>query len=76
MLNAEGEETWVVRTGEAVAIRIRFVAEDDCAAPVFAIDIHRYDGVFIGSINNFDTHPATLSITRGEGMIELRLARV
>jgi ABC-type polysaccharide/polyol phosphate transport system ATPase subunit len=76
LLNAAGEETWIVRTGEAVAIRIRFVAEDDFAAPVFAIDIHRFDGVFIGSINNLDTHPATLPVSQGEGMIQLTLARL
>ena len=76
LLNAAGEETWIVRTGEAVSIRIRFVAEDDFAAPIFAIDIHRFDGVFIGSINNLDTHPAALPISQGEGMIELTLARL
>lgn len=76
MLNGNGDETWIVRSGAAVAIRIHYLAEDDFPAPVFAIDVHRVDGVFIGSINNFDTHQATLPITRGEGIVELSIARL
>ncbi|MEO6725749.1 MAG: Wzt carbohydrate-binding domain-containing protein, partial [Blastocatellia bacterium] len=40
---------------------------------IFAVDIHRYDGIFIGSINNLDTHPAALPIKRGAGVIELHI---
>ena len=44
--------------------------------PVFAVDIHRYDGIFIGSINNLDTHPAGLPIKRGAGVIELHIPKL
>jgi ABC-type polysaccharide/polyol phosphate transport system ATPase subunit len=76
LFNGQGRPTWILNTGEDVTMRLHFVAEDDFDAPVFAIDIHRFDGVFIGSINNCDTHPIALPIKRGEGSIDLRIARL
>ncbi len=76
IFNEAGEKTWIVRSGQPLTLRIEFVAEDDFEAPVFAVDIHRFDGVFIGSINNFDTHEATLPVARGEGAVELNLERL
>jgi ABC-type polysaccharide/polyol phosphate transport system ATPase subunit len=76
MLNAAGEPSWVFRHGEPATIRLHFTADQDYDRPVFAVDIHRYDGVFIGTINNHDTHPAPLSIKRGEGSLELRIPRL
>ncbi len=76
MIDARGEPTWVFRTGEAATIRLHVEADADYPAPVLAIDIHRYDGVFIGSINNSDTNPARLPIKRGANLIELRLPRL
>ncbi len=76
LLNGKSEETWIVRTGEPLTIRIKFVSAGDYPAPVFAVDIHRFDGVFIGSINNFDTHETNLPVTAGEGVVELKIARL
>jgi ABC-type polysaccharide/polyol phosphate transport system ATPase subunit len=76
MTNARGEQTWVFRTGEEVTIRLRVEAGDDYPAPVFAVDIHRYDGVFIGSVNNLDTNPALLPVKRGENLVELHIPKL
>ncbi len=76
MVNSRGEPTWVFRTGEGATIRLRFESDEDYPNPVFAVDIHRYDGVFIGSINNCDTHPAHLPIERGAGSIELHIPKL
>ncbi len=76
MTNARGEQTWVFRTGDEVTIRLRVEADDDCPAPVFAVDIHRYDGVFIGSVNNLDTNPARLPVKRGENLVELHIPKL
>jgi teichoic acid transport system ATP-binding protein len=73
ILNASRDPTWIIGSGEPMSVRMEFVALDDFASPVFAVDIHRYDGIFIGSINNFDTHKTTLSVGRGAGAIELDL---
>jgi ABC-type polysaccharide/polyol phosphate transport system ATPase subunit len=76
MTNARGEQTWVFRTGDEVTIRLRVEAGDDYPTPVFAVDIHRYDGVFIGSVNNCDTNPARLPVKRGENLVELHIPKL
>lgn len=73
LINEQGEETWVLQGGRPVTILLHYVADDDYPAPVFAVDIHRYDGIYIGTINNWDTAPAPLPIRRGPGTIELRI---
>lgn len=76
MMNSRGEQTWVFRTGEDVTIRLIVEADGDYPKPIFAADIYRYDGVFIGSVNNHDTNPARLPIKRGENLIELRIPKL
>jgi ABC-type polysaccharide/polyol phosphate transport system ATPase subunit len=76
MANARGEQTWVFRTGDEATIRLRIESDDDYPTPVFAVDIHRYDGVFIGSVNNHDTNPARLPVKRGENLIELHIPKL
>ena len=73
MINAQGTATWIFKSGESVTIRLHYESDADYPAPVFAIDIYRFDGVFIGSINNLDTHPASLPVTSGKGTVELRI---
>lgn len=76
ILNSKRERTWIVTSGEQMSVRMEFTAAEPYQSPVFAVDIHRYDGVFIGSINNFDTHKTSLSIDRGSGAIELDLRSI
>ncbi len=76
MINSRDEATWVFSSGEAATIRLHFESDQDYARPVFAVDIHRFDGVFIGSINNHDTHPAALPIKRGAGSIDLHISKL
>jgi ABC-type polysaccharide/polyol phosphate transport system ATPase subunit len=71
----KGDAKWVFKMGEAMSIRLGLIAEQNYPAPVFAIDIHRFDGFFIGSINNYDTHPMCLPIQRGENIIHLRIPK-
>jgi len=73
MLNESGEPSFTLHSGEEVTVRLHFVADGDYEAPVFAIDIHRFDGVFVGSVNNCDTHPTTLPVEKGEGSIDLTI---
>jgi hypothetical protein len=76
MIGEHGDATWVFHTGEAVTIRLNFESDDDYPQPIFAVDIHRYDGIFIGSINNLDTHAAALPVKRGAGVIELHIPKL
>lgn len=73
LVDQEGEAKWIFKMGEAMSIRLRLVADQDYEAPIFALDIHRFDGFFIGSINNYDTHPTCLPIQRGENVVHLNI---
>lgn len=76
LVDQEGEAKWVFKMGEALSIRLRLVADQDYEAPIFAIDVHRFDGFFIGSINNYDTHPTCLPIQRGENVVHLDISKL
>lgn len=76
LLNAKGEAKWLFNMGEDVTIRLSVMADQDYAAPVFAIDFHRFDGFFMGSINNYDTHFAALPLKRGENTLLLQLSKL
>lgn len=71
LMDSNGEAKWIFKTGESMSIRLHVLADQAYAAPIFAIDIHRFDGFFIGSINNYDTNPTELPIQRGENIIHL-----
>src|SRR5262245_62164108 len=73
IINSRGEPVWILKTGEAVTIRLHIEADDDYPEPVFAIDVHRFDGFFIGSVNNIDTHPEPLPVKKGSNTLELWL---
>lgn len=75
LLDAKGTAKWLFNLGEDITIRLSVIADQDYAAPVFAIDIHRFDGFFMGSINNYDTHPAALPLMRGENVLLLQLPK-
>jgi len=66
MINSLGVPTWIFKSGEEVKIRLHFEADQDYPRPIFAIDIHRFDRVMVGSIKNYDTHPTQLPIKRGQ----------
>jgi ABC-type polysaccharide/polyol phosphate transport system ATPase subunit len=73
MLDEQGRATWIIQSGRPVTIRLHYDSDRDYPAPVFAVDIHRYDGVYIGTINNWDTSPTGLPVEAGPGVIELSL---
>jgi ABC-type polysaccharide/polyol phosphate transport system ATPase subunit len=73
MFNSQSDATWIFKSGETATIRLSFEADADYAAPIFAIDVYRFDGVFISSVNNYDTNPTPLPITRGAGSVELHI---
>ena len=76
MLNAQGEARWTWHMGDAVTLRLHYEADADYDHPIFAVDIHRFDGVFLASLNNYDTHPQDLPIKQGAGFVELSIPRL
>jgi homopolymeric O-antigen transport system ATP-binding protein len=51
LVDARGESSAVFRTGEAMAIRLHYNTARRIPRPVFAVDIHRTDGVYCAGIN-------------------------
>jgi hypothetical protein len=76
LFNAAGQPKWIFNAGEAVTVRLHYEADADYERPVFALDIHRFDGIFVASINNYDTHPTPLPIKKGAGTLELFIPRL
>lgn len=76
MINTRGEATWVFNSGEPVTIRLQYEAEADFPTPTFAVDVHRFDGIFVASINSFDAQATPLPVRKGSGTIDLKIARL
>lgn len=76
LLDAEGTPKWIFKMGEAMTIKLKVMADDDYEQAIFAVDFHRFDGFFIATVNNFDTHPAKIKIQRGENTFELHLPKI
>src|SRR5262245_58228629 len=47
IINSRGDAAWILKTGESATIRLQIQADDDYPDPVFAVDVHRFDGVFV-----------------------------
>jgi lipopolysaccharide transport system ATP-binding protein len=76
VIDAGGTPSWVLNSGDSATIRLYIESDANYSHPVIAVDIHRYDGVFIGTINNYDTHPTPTPFHRGENMIELHIPKL
>lgn len=73
---AGDEEKWVFQMGERLELDLMVEADDDYPNPVLAVDFHRFDGIFMGTVNNFDTHPQQLSLKRGSNAVKLTIPEI
>jgi ABC-type polysaccharide/polyol phosphate transport system ATPase subunit len=69
MLSADGEATWTFRSGEPVQIRIAYECTTRIEEPVFSILIHRSDGVYVSSTNNYNIDPSAIGPIEGSGEV-------
>ncbi len=76
LIDSDGTAKWIFQMGEAMKIRLQVVADQDYEHAVFAVDFHRFDGFFIATINNYDSHPASMPIKQGENTIELLIPKI
>ena len=75
LVDHRGEACSTWRTlGDAI-VRIEYQASEAVADPVFAVDIHRSDGVYCAGINSKMDH-LSLGTLRGNGHVDLRLSNV
>jgi homopolymeric O-antigen transport system ATP-binding protein len=75
LLDADGQLSTVVRTGDEIRIHITYIATRAIERPQFAVDIIRDDGTYCTGINTrldrWDT-----GWVQGTGTIELRISRL
>ena len=68
LLNSDGEETQLFKTGESLTVVLQYQAAERVEHPVFGLAIHRSDGVHITGPN---TRLGELEITSVEGTGEI-----
>ena len=73
LLDPEGQPKWIFQMGEGVTINLKIESDADYENAIFAVDIHRFDGFFIGTINNYDANPHPIPIRRGENLVQLEI---
>lgn len=74
MLGADGKSRWSFNTGEPVTLRYHFYAFREVATPIFGLNIHRLDGVYVFGTNNHNIHPETLPPLRpGQGYVDFHI---
>jgi lipopolysaccharide transport system ATP-binding protein len=75
VLDGDGRDAVVIRTGAAMRIRISFHASRPVERPQFAVDVHRDDGVYCSGVgtrlDRWQTRTA-----EGIGSVELRISRL
>lgn len=75
LVDAAGERTTSVRTGEAVTIRLHFSAREPIEKPVFGVAVHSIEGVEVTGPNTRDADLVPDKID-GTGTVELRVPRL
>ena len=73
MINSDGQPAWTFNTGEPVTIRYHFYAFEEIVLPIFGMNIHRLDGVYVFGTNNFNIHPCSLATLNGQGFVDFHI---
>jgi ABC-type polysaccharide/polyol phosphate transport system ATPase subunit len=70
LLNGDGEETGVFRTGDRMVVRMEYVAHRRIEEPVFGVTIRRADGLLCSAVNT-RLDGFHIENIEGEGAVEL-----
>lgn len=68
LVNEQGEDTTIFRTGDEMAVEIYYTAHEPIVEPEFGLAIHRHDGTHITGPNN-QTGGLALGIVEGLGKV-------
>lgn len=75
VLDAEGQERHLFKTGEEMTIRMEYLAHEKFEDPVFGVGIHTSDGLLIsGSNTKLCVFP--IETVEGQGVVECNLGRL
>jgi len=73
MLDSKGERRWVFERNEKAILRIYYYAFEKIKNPIFGINVHRIDGVYIMGSDNYETRPLVIDEIEGEGFVDFAL---
>ena len=76
LLDAAGEPTKRIRTGDAVTFRMHYATHQPVRQPVFGIAIQRIDGVEVTGPNTREAARVPRSTLEGNGIVDLRVDRL
>ncbi len=72
-LNAEGESTDLIRTGNRMKVRLGFEATERIVEPHFGFEIHSQLGTLITETSTWSTNTEVPNIDPGQGSFELEI---
>ncbi|RME03315.1 MAG: ABC transporter ATP-binding protein [Deltaproteobacteria bacterium] len=70
LLDAEGSERSTFRTNEPLTVRIEYEATAPVSNPLFRVQFHRRDGLFVAGTNTY-RHGLDVGTLRGRGVLEV-----
>ena len=75
LLRADGTPTSVVRTGDAVVVRLQYTSTERIETPVFALEVHHSSGVQVSAPNTWEAEQVP-DVLPARGTVELRVDRL
>ena len=75
LLDANGEEATIFRTGDALCIEMAYVAHEPVDEPEFGLAIYRHDGFHINGPNT-RTGGLDLGVVEGQGIVRYAIDRL
>jgi hypothetical protein len=73
ILNGKGEETGSLDLGDDITIRQYYYAFEKIKNPIFGLNIHTIQGVYIYGTNNYNIHPRKIDHIEGPGYIDFKI---
>lgn len=73
ILNGKGEETRSLDQGDDIIVRQYYYAFEKVKNPIFGLNIHTIQGVYMYGTNNYNIHPQKLDYIEGPGYIDFKI---
>ncbi|MBP6016258.1 MAG: ABC transporter ATP-binding protein [Candidatus Promineofilum sp.] len=75
LLNEQGEESTIYRTGDSLAVEMSYVAHEPIEEPEFGLALHRHDGVHVSGPNT-QASGLKLGVVEGRGIVRYEIRRL
>jgi hypothetical protein len=76
MINSKGEETHTFNQGDDMTVRLYYYAFERIEEPIFGLNIHTIQGVYIYGTNNDNIHYCKMGPVEGAGYVDFKLSKM